>query len=176
MKKVQSEVLQLWKNIGYSTYATIDGDNIISYNALSREGKEPYGYEFTKMTPESPYFKIKTDSEIGSGNRNAYLALSNPYERKPDPGDKGTPTYTYRDKENYVRLLYTATKERKQTAAGKPRTGDTQCGVLWKNGGVSEMSRAHFKKVSTENGKKAIEICSMNIGVPFPWDIDPKGV
>ena len=177
VKNVQSEVLGHWEKMGWSTYRTSDGDTILSYKALSREGKDPDAYEFTVMMEESPYFTIKMGSEIGRENTKSYLALPNIYRRQTDPGEEGTPVYTFRDKDKYVRLLFTATKQRKQTRVGvKPRTGDTQCAVLWRDGKVSEMARAHFRKVTTEDEKRAIEKCCKSIGAPLPWDIIPKAI
>ncbi|KKY22688.1 hypothetical protein UCRPC4_g03191 [Phaeomoniella chlamydospora] len=175
VQKVQSETLTRWAKMGWETYKTDDGDVILSYKALSREGKEPYAYEFTVMTKESPYFQVKLGSEIGRREMDNYLAKPKIYKINTDPGYEKTPVYTYRDKANYSSLLWTATKPRKQTRAGtKPRTGDTQCCVLWKNGTVSEMSRANYKKITTEDEKKAIEKYCKSVGVPPPWEMNPK--
>jgi hypothetical protein len=80
--------------MGWTTYMTSDGDTILSYKALSKEGKDPYAYEFTVMMDESPYFKIKLGSEIGRKEAGSYLALPIIYKINTDPGDPGTPVYT----------------------------------------------------------------------------------
>jgi hypothetical protein len=177
VQEIQSKVLTLWSQMGWSTHQTSDGDTILSYKALSREGKGLSALEFTVMTGECPYFQIKLGSEINQQDADTYLTLPKIYKINTDPGDQNTPVYTLRDKANYTCLLFTATKQRSQIqAGGKPRAGNTQCGVLWKDGTVSVMARAHFKKVTTEDEMKAIEKYCKSVDIPPPWKMDPKNI
>jgi hypothetical protein len=174
-REIQLKTLELWAHMGWSTHKMSDGDIILSHKPLSRLGQEPYAFEFTVMTQDSPYFQIKLGSEVGRQEMDAYFALSQIYKINTDPGNEDTPVYTWRDKPNYSKLLWTATKQRKQTQAGRnPRAGDTQACVLWKDGTVSEMSRAHFKKVTTENEVKAIETYCKYVDIRAPWEMEPK--
>jgi hypothetical protein len=177
VQNLQTKVLQKWAKMNWQTYKTPRGDTILAYKALSKEGKDPYAYEFIVMMDESPYFKVKLGSEIGQANRNAYLALPSIYKIITDRAEDGVPSYTYKHKPYYESLLFTATKQRVQTKVGaKPRTGDTQCCVLWNNGAVALMSRSQFKIVTTDNEMEAIETYSKSLGIPPPWDMDPKGI
>jgi hypothetical protein len=81
--------------MGWDTHKTSDGDIILSHKALSKEGKDPYAFQFTVMTQKRPYFQVKMGSEIGRQEMDNYLAMPKIYKVNTDPGDKSTPVYTY---------------------------------------------------------------------------------
>lgn len=177
VQEVQTETQTVWKRMKWNTHSTSNGDTILAYKALSRLGNDPYGYEFVVMTKQSPYFEVMTGSEIGRRTRDDYLALPNIYKINTDPGDDKTPRYSYRDKKKYDRLLFAATKPRKLAkAGGVPRTGDTQCCIMWKDGTVAIMARAHFKKVADEDESSAIAVFCESLDTPPPWNRDPKAL
>lgn len=177
VSKVQRETEAIWKKMKWSTMKTSEGDIILAYKALSRGGNDPYGYEFVVMTTSSPYFETKTGSEIGRRNRDEFLAMPSTYKINTDPGDPKTPRYSYRDKENYDRLLFAATKPRKLAkAGGVPRTGETQCCVMWKDGTVAIMARNYFKKIADEDERSAIAAFCESLDTSPPWDRDPKAL
>lgn len=144
VKQLQAEILKYCATTSRAAHRMANGDTILSFKALSGMSGEPYGYELVVMTAESPYFQVQTGSDVGQDEVNAYIASKGAYQVKTDLGDKDTPVYTFRDNKRYSRLLWTAAKPRKQTLAGrKPRTGNTQCGVLWNDGTTSVMARSH---------------------------------
>ena len=176
IKSLQEKTLERWRGLNWTTYTMSNGAVILAYKALSRLGQNPYGYEYVVMTQESPYFQIKTGSDLG-GEGKAYLDMQGTYKIETDPGAENVPVYTWRNRQEYDRLLWVATKPRKQTLAGRtPRAPDTKCCVLWKNGKVAIMSRAHFTKVTTQNEKKAIEAYCESVGIQTPWEMDPKSL
>jgi hypothetical protein len=68
-------------------------------------------------------------------------------------------------------------KQRGQVqAGGKPRAGNTECGVLWKDSTVSVTARAHFNKWTTEDEMKAIEKYCQPVNISPPWKMDPKTI
>jgi hypothetical protein len=136
---LHARVLEKWKEMGRPVYETSDGEYILSYKELSRQGK-PYGYEFLIMSPYTPFFEIKTGSE--ASEKDAYLAAENKHKIETDPGSEKFAPWTYRNRDDYQDLLFTATKPRKQAKYGtRGRTGDTQCAVVWKNGKMPDSNK-----------------------------------
>jgi hypothetical protein len=148
-------VLDLWARWGRHAHRTEQGDYILAYKALSKEGNQPYGYEFVMMTGSKPYFVVLAGQHVPE--KRTSLASPNIYNLETDPGSAGHDAWTYRYKDSYDGLLFSATKERKQSRAGnKPRAGDTQCAVMWKDGTFDIMPRSSFGKVCPENGDTVI--------------------
>ncbi|KIW79855.1 hypothetical protein Z517_06470 [Fonsecaea pedrosoi CBS 271.37] len=181
--RVRSKVLQIWAEQKHDIHITDDGDAILCYKALSKEGKDPYAYEFVVMTPGTPHFQVKTGAEIGRRNVKAYLELRNKYQIYTDKGDDNTPKYTWRQKDNFQDLLFVASKPRKSSTAGKtPKAADTQCCVLWKDPQKAQgarfavMARNHFKSVADDDERKLIEKYCRSMGVLAPWEMNPKTV
>ncbi|KAH8799654.1 hypothetical protein F5884DRAFT_868572 [Xylogone sp. PMI_703] len=172
-KNAPGKIQYPWK-----TLPLPDGREIIAGRQHTRFGKLDGKSTLVVASDQGddPTFVVTTGGAVGALEVEEYFNLSGIklLAEKKSNGDKAK-TWTWRDKEDFVDLVWVAVGDRKLSRFGKnPRAGECQCCVKMKSG-LELCTRSDLasviSKMSADNRIK--KYCERKEITP-PWDVRPK--